>query len=167
MNRLLLGGMLGLVSCAGPPDNSFQVPGCLDLIIREGQNVAYLVDELRIVPARQFIVRLDSAQVSTRSLSGNRVGIPASLEYAGVATAATWLTPSPDSLVLVWWGGNDGVDLKMVTVSGGLEGQGSQRDDSGCPGSEYCYASPVEAVPVECPIEAWLQADSSGWVPWR
>lgn len=165
MKNLMVVTVLGaLASCA--PVNSLEVPGCLEVSIGPGQNVEYLIDDLGILPARRFAVRLDSVQVSTWTVSGNRLGIPASPE-AQLAAPATWLAPTADSLVLVWWGGYDGVFLQLAREPEGFVGRGLQEDDVGCPGSEYCYSGAASATLIECPSVAWLQADSSGWVAWR
>jgi len=147
---------------SGPPHFD-----CLNVVVEEGANTAYAIDELRDLPARSFVLRLDSAEITTRVLSGRRLGVLASVPEINQVPAGTWQPSAPDSLIAVWWGGFDGVRLEFAWNVNRYEGRGVQRDDGGCPGSDYCYEGPVTATPVACPAGPWLQADSGGWIPWR
>lgn len=159
-----------LFACAGgeaPVADSTGALECLDLALDSADNIENVLDELHVLPGRQFIVRLDSADVSTWGLTGNRLGVPSSLPNVELLTAGVWHAPSSDTVFLTWWSGLDGVRLELVRSGRGFSGRGIQQDDFGCPGSEYCYEGRVSATPIGCPVTDWLQADSSGWIPWR
>jgi len=143
-----------------------ELPTCLEITVASTSESEVPTDSVWIIPLQAFVVRLDTAKAGDGAEGAYRLGMLGRTGESPLTHPGIWSRPATEIVSLRWWDGTDGLGIEFKAVGELWEGAAYYFDDTGCPGSDYCWTGEFTARAMACPEGPWYEMERWRWVPW-